>query len=125
MADLPNANNISQTDDQYPTTRQPYCQPGFNGLFASYYVALCAVFAALGGLLFGYDQGVVSVILVEPQFLQRFPGIADGAASAGFRKGLLTAMIELGALFGAFNQGWIADKFSRKYSIVLLSLIHI
>ncbi|KAK5113503.1 hypothetical protein LTR62_003372 [Meristemomyces frigidus] len=102
-----------------PDLREPYCQPGFAGLFASYYVALCAVFAAIGGLLFGYDQGVVSVILVEPQFLQRFTRIADGAAGAGFWKGLLTAMIELGALIGALNQGWIADKLSRKYSIVL------
>ena len=75
------------------------------------------------GLLFGYDQGVVSVILVEPQFLSRFGQIADGAAGAGFWKGLLTAMIELGALIGALNQGWIADKYSRKYSIVIATCI--
>lgn len=30
----------------------------------------------------------------------------------------MTAMIELGALLGALNQGWIADKISRRYSIV-------
>nr|POE48826.1 atp-dependent dna helicase hus2/rqh1 [Quercus suber] len=65
----------------------------------------------------GYDQGVISVILVEDQFLRRFPQIADGTAGAGVWKGLLTAMIELGALVGALNQGWIADKYSRKYSI--------
>ncbi|KAI7516030.1 hypothetical protein KC331_g22225, partial [Hortaea werneckii] len=56
-------------------TRETYCEPGFKGIFASYYVALCAVFAALGGLLFGYDQGVVSVILTEEQFLTRFTRI--------------------------------------------------
>lgn len=61
----------------------------------------------------------MSVILVEPQFLARFTRIQDGASGAGFWKGLLTAMIELGALLGALNQGWIADKFSRKYSIVI------
>lgn len=76
-------------------------------------------------MLFGYDQGVVSVILVEPQFLSRFGRIADGAAGAGFWKGLLTAMIELGALIGALNQGWIADKYSRKYSIVIATCIFI
>ncbi|MCJ1441886.1 MAG: hypothetical protein MMC23_002378 [Stictis urceolatum] len=54
-----------------------------------------------------------------PQFLQRFSSVADGAAGSGFWKGLLTAMIELGALVGALNQGWIADKYSRKYSIVV------
>ena len=61
------------------------------------------------------DQGVVSVLLVLPQFLRVFGRIDE----SGFSKGLLTAMIELGALFGALNQGWIADKYSRKYSIVI------
>lgn len=68
---------------------------------------------------FGYDQGVVSVILVEQQFLGRFGQVADDAPGSGFWKGLLTAMIELGALLGALNQGWLADRYSRKYSIVL------
>ena len=54
-----------------------------------------------------------------PQFLARVGRIADGAPSAGFWKGLLTAMIELGAFIGALNQGWLADRISRKYSIVV------
>ncbi|KAF2768501.1 putative MFS monosaccharide transporter [Teratosphaeria nubilosa] len=99
--------------------RDAYCRAGIRGIFDSRFVALCAAFSALGGLLFGYDQGVVSVILVEDQFLVRFGRIADGVSGAGFWKGLLTAMIELGALLGALNQGWIADKYSRKYSIVI------
>ncbi|KAK1013877.1 hypothetical protein LTS01_000405 [Friedmanniomyces endolithicus] len=98
---------------------EPYSKLGPNTLLASRYVVLCASFAALGGLLFGYDQGVVSVILVEPQFLQRFGRIAGGAPHAGFWKGLLTAAIELGALGGAINMGWIADRYSRKYAIVV------
>ena len=65
------------------------------------------------------SQGVVSVILVTPQFLDRFSRVSEHASGAGFWKGLLTAMIELGALIGALNQGWIADKISRKYSIVV------
>lgn len=28
-------------------------------------------------------------------------------------------MIELGALLGVLNQGWIADKYSRKYSTMI------
>lgn len=106
-------------------SRQTYCQPGFRGLLSSSYVVLCASFATLGGLLFGYDQGVVSVILVEQQFLQRFIRIDDTSPGSGFWKGLLTAMIELGALIGAFNQGWIADKISRKYSIVVAVVVFI
>lgn len=51
------------------------------------------------------------------QFLSEFPRV-DGAG-AGFWKGLLAAMIELVALLGALNQGWIADKISRRYSILV------
>ena len=35
-----------------------------------------------------------------PQFLDQFPRIADGTMGSGFAKGLLTAMIELGAFVG-------------------------
>jgi MFS family permease len=96
---------------------------GFKGIFKNKYVTMCAAFSTLGGILFGYDQGVVSVTLVMEQFLQQFPEVADGASGAGFKKGLLTAMIELGAFIGAMNQGWIADKISRKWSIMVAVLI--
>lgn len=56
-------------------------------------------------------------MLVMPSFLARFHQLDDN--TGGIPKGLLTAMIELGALLGALNQGWLADKISRKYSIVV------
>lgn len=97
--------------------RDTYGKSGIRGVFGNYYVSLCAAFAAIGGITFGFDQGIAAVVLVMDQFLGRFPRVAGGAG--GFWKGLLTAMIELGAFIGALNQGWIADKISRKYSIVL------
>ncbi|RSL59933.1 hypothetical protein CEP54_007056 [Fusarium duplospermum] len=100
-------------------TVEPYGPSGFRGLFNSHYVALCAAFSALGGLLFGYDQGVISVTLVMDHFLDRFPEVSDDAPGAGFKKGLMTAMITLGAFIGAINQGWIADWISRKRSIMV------
>lgn len=98
---------------------------GSQGLLASSYAAYCAAFTSICGLLFGYDQGVISVILVESQFLAVFPEIADDNAGGGYYKGLLTAMIEIGALIGAFSQGWLADRLSRKYSIALAAAIFI
>jgi hypothetical protein len=123
--------------DKVLVTREPYGKPGmfercvpyqcigsphyvgFAGLFSSPYVATCALFATLGGLLFGYDQGVISVTLVMDQFLERFPRVSTAASGAGFWKGLMTAMLELGALVGALFAGYLADKLSRKYSIVV------
>ncbi|KAF9885468.1 hypothetical protein FE257_012904 [Aspergillus nanangensis] len=103
--------------------REPYGPPGIRGLIANPFVLCCAACSTLGGLIFGYDQGVISVTLVMPQFLDRFAEVSPDASGAGFWKGLMTAMIELGALLGALNQGWIADKISRRYSIIVAVII--
>ena len=65
------------------------------------------------------DQGVISVTLVMDQFIDTFPRVSETASGAGFWKGLMTAMLELGALIGALFAGYLADKLSRKYSIVV------
>lgn len=113
-------NDVSTTEDNtLVELHDRYVKPGFFGLLQSPYVLVCPLVVRLGGFLFGYDQGVVSIILVIDQFLHVFPRVALNAGGADFWKGLLTAMIELGAVMGAFNQGWIAEKISRRYSIVV------
>lgn len=69
------------------------------------------------------SQGVVSVTLVMDQFLERFPRVSETASGAGFWKGLMTAMLELGALIGALVSGYLADKLSRKYSIIVAVVV--
>lgn len=97
-----------------------YGESGIRGIFANRYVVSCCCMASVGGLLFGYDQGVISVILTLPVFQDRYKELnPDYFSNYSFYKGLMTAMIELGAVFGAANQGWIADKYSRKYSIMI------
>ncbi|KAF5130344.1 High-affinity glucose transporter SNF3 [Metarhizium anisopliae] len=139
--DSPKAEH-QETDAVMYLPTEPYGPPGFRGIAASRYVAVCASFSAIGGLLFGYEyadtslasllhkanqlggsQGVISVILVMDQFLGRFEEVSDTASGAGFYKGLMTAMITLGAFIGALNQGWIADMYSRKYSIMIAVVI--
>ncbi|KAJ5815392.1 MFS monosaccharide transporter [Penicillium riverlandense] len=110
---------FSHHAENITTDREPYGPPGLRGLLSNPFVFLCAACSTLGGLIFGYDQGVVSVILVMNQFLDHFPRVAESHAGSGFWKGLMTAMIELGALIGALNQGWIADRISRRYSILV------
>ena len=45
-----------------------YGQNGIRGLLASPYVVGAAFLASLGGFSFGYDQGVISLILTMDQF---------------------------------------------------------
>ncbi|EGG07997.1 uncharacterized protein MELLADRAFT_85306 [Melampsora larici-populina 98AG31] len=83
------------------------------------YVLNCALFASLGGILFGYDQGVISIILVIPPFTSRFPRIDPtlGSHTASFWKGFLTVAIEFGAILGVALAGFTADKYGRKHAI--------
>ncbi|KAF7322698.1 MFS domain-containing protein [Mycena chlorophos] len=93
-----------------------YGPAGFAGLMNNYFAFLCAVFASLGGLSFGYDQGVVANLLVMDDFMSRFP-------MSPLQKGTLTAVLELGALVGALSSGVLADRYSRRHSIFAACIV--
>ncbi|KAJ7496412.1 MFS monosaccharide transporter [Mycena latifolia] len=73
-----------------------YGPPGLAGLWHNYYALLCA--------------GVIANVLVMEDFVRRWP-------LTPLQKGALTAVLELGALFGALASGVLADKYSRRHSI--------
>lgn len=93
---------------------------GFKDIFASRTVFIGAFAACMGGLLFGFDQGILAISLTMPQFLHQFPQTdASYTAAAGLNKGVMTGLLELGAFLGALQAGYVADKYSRKWSIVI------
>lgn len=47
-----------------------YGPTGFKGLVKEPAIVGLSVFASLGGLLFGYDQGVISGVLVMEDFVR-------------------------------------------------------
>ncbi|KAJ7175065.1 MFS monosaccharide transporter [Mycena crocata] len=106
---------IVHADSRYTYSYGP---PGLAGLWHNYYALLCAVFASIGGLSFGYDQGVIANVLVMQDFVSRWP-------VTPLQKGALTAVLELGALVGALASGVLADKYSRRHSIFAACVIFI
>jgi len=78
-----------------------------------------AVFASLGGLLYGYNQGVFSGVLGMHSFDNR---MGDAVANPG-KKGWLVSILELGAWLGVLMTGYFADKLSRKYTILLAVVV--
>jgi sugar porter (SP) family MFS transporter len=74
------------------------------------HVLLGAAITALGGLLFGYDTGVISGALL---FIGKdFPGLTS------FDRELLTSILLIGALIGALAAGKIADKIGRRPTVL-------
>lgn len=94
-----------------------YGQNGIRGLLSSPYVFGAAFLASLGGFSFGYDQGVISLILTMDQFHEEFPETAPGHANQGFYTGFMTGMLELGAFLGCLFYPWFADTYSRKWGL--------
>ena len=65
------------------------------------------------------DQGVISLILVMPQFHEQFPKIAPGAPHYGFNVGVMTGLLELGAAIGCLCMPYLADRLSRKWGLTI------
>ena len=86
------------------------------------HVYFVATIAAFGGLLFGYDTGVISgaLLLIKTQFAepgahQMLPELQEWVVS----------VVLIGAMIGAIISGKLADKFGRKIIIIVTSIIFI
>ncbi|KAI8371962.1 general substrate transporter [Choanephora cucurbitarum] len=106
--------STSSGSDVYTTKRKT--SNGFTGFVKNPYVCFTAVFASIGGVLFGYDQGVISGVQEMDDFVNRFP---LNSTQTGF----MVSILELGAWVGAWIIGYFADRISRKYSIILATVI--
>jgi sugar porter (SP) family MFS transporter len=67
-------------------------------------------FGALGGILFGYDLGVIAGILVL---------LSKDWHLTAFTKGAVTASLSIGAMIGAALAGRIADRLGRRSTIMI------
>jgi len=80
-------------------------------------VVWTAAITALGGLLFGYDTGVVSGALL-------FLHTSFGNVSS-FDKELVTGLLLVGAAVGAFASGRLSDRIGRRPVILLTAAVFV
>ena len=91
---------------------------GLVGMLQNPYVFSTCLFASLGCIMYGYDQGVMGPVLVMENFRNHFPYF-DGSTIQGW----LVASLELGAWAGALINGVLADRISRKYAMMTAVII--
>ena len=80
------------------------------------FVYIAAAFAALGGLLFGYDTGVISGALI---FIQKSFSLSV------FHQELVVSVVLVGAAVASLTGGRLADLIGRRMNLALTSLIFI
>lgn len=80
------------------------------------FVYVVAAVSALGGLLFGYDTGIISGALLF---------IEDDFALSDTGQQLVVASLLLGAVFGAFVGGPLSDRVGRRRAIMVAAAIFV
>jgi sugar porter (SP) family MFS transporter len=80
------------------------------------FVYVVAAVAAMGGLLFGYDTGIISGALLF---------IADDFTLSDTAQQIVVASLLLGAVFGALFGGPLADRVGRRRAIMVAAVIFI
>lgn len=78
------------------------------------FIYLTASIAAMAGLLFGYDTGVISgaILFIKDQF-----NLSSGSVEA------VVSAVLLGAVIGAAFSGSVADRFGRRRVIIVTAVL--
>ncbi len=74
-----------------------------------------SVIAAIGGLLFGYDTGVISGALLY---------IKEDLHAGSFEQEAIVSAVLLGAMVGAAGSGYLADRISRRWTKVISGSVY-
>ncbi|MFY0409406.1 sugar porter family MFS transporter [Solicola sp. PLA-1-18] len=101
------------THDTTPSSERPALPPDTRGPH-SQRLGLIVVVATFGGLLFGYDTGVINGAL-EP--LKRDLGLT------AFTEGFVVSILIFGAAVGAIVGGYLSDRRGRRHNILMLAVI--
>ncbi|EIT80967.1 putative transporter [Aspergillus oryzae 100-8] len=93
---------------------------GWRGLVSSKKTFGIALFASLGGLVYGYNQGMFAQILTMRSFIDATQGYAEHTGTA---QGMLTSILELGAWLGTLANGYLADALGRRVTVVVAVVV--
>ncbi|RFU33698.1 hypothetical protein B7463_g2612, partial [Scytalidium lignicola] len=96
-------------------------KPSYAGLNGRPLGLLISTIATTGFLLFGYDQGVMSGIISADPFNSYFPETKDNSVYQGF----VTAIYEIGCLFGAIFILSFGDITGRRKAMIMGGVIMI
>ncbi|KAI1383361.1 putative sugar transporter [Hypoxylon trugodes] len=83
------------------------------------YVYTLTAFVSLGGFLFGWDQGVMAMIIADDRWLKLMQPANDWSV------GFVISIYNIGCVIGAMTTGLFADAYGRERTISLASSVFI
>ncbi|PYH43887.1 sugar porter family MFS transporter [Aspergillus saccharolyticus JOP 1030-1] len=89
---------------------------------------IVGLFAAFGGILYGYDTGTISGIIAMKKWREMFStgyinpkdGLPDITSS---QSSMIVSLLSAGTFFGALCAAPVADRFGRRLAMILDSLV--
>lgn len=84
-----------------------------------YILGICASF---GGLLFGWDTGLIGGVLNMPAFKKDF-GLENNDAKLAALKGNIVSVLQAGCFFGAAASFYLPHRFGRKQAMLISATV--
>ncbi|KAH6867417.1 general substrate transporter [Thelonectria olida] len=85
----------------------------------SYKSIIFSILMATGPMAFGFDIIIVGVVPAFPAFLQNFGELHRGAPILpSLWLSLWNASMQIGLMLGSVTNGWVADRFGRKFAMM-------
>jgi MFS transporter, SP family, arabinose:H+ symporter len=80
------------------------------------YTFIVSIIAAVGGLLFGFDNGVIAGTL---------PFISPHFNMTNVQEGFAVSNMDIGAIIGSIFAGMLTDRFGRKKILIFTALLYV
>jgi len=84
-------------------------------------IFITVLVATMGALAFGYDTGIIAGALP----FMTLPPDQGGLGLNAYTEGLVTAALIVGAAFGSLAAGYLADRYGRRTTLRLLSILFV
>lgn len=80
--------------------------------------------ASFGGMLFGWDTGLIGGVLTMDAFQHSF-GLDKDSKDFANLQGNIVSVLQAGCFFGAMSSFYVSDRFGRKMALIVADIIFI
>ncbi|EME84253.1 uncharacterized protein MYCFIDRAFT_133500 [Pseudocercospora fijiensis CIRAD86] len=80
--------------------------------------------ASFGGMLFGWDTGLIGGVLTMKSFQDSF-GLVEGTPEYSNLSGNIVSVLQAGCFFGAMSSFYVSDTFGRRSALIIADIIFI